>query len=156
VLIGLRIKSSIELSQNLLSRRFLPALVTLLAVTTVLAQPDDREGERPSLSLRATPPVGFTPLRVRFVVNLRGGDDDYADYYCAAVEWDWGDGTKSESSMDCEPFVAGKSRIQRRYTAEHTYRNSGGFRMRFRLLQGDEIVENTETRIQVRRGTGGN
>ena len=140
-------------------RRRLPVLVAALAIVpfaAALAQEADREGERPSLSLRAIPPLGFTPLRVRFVVELRDGDDDYADYYCPSVEWEWGDGTRSESSMDCEPYVAGESQIRRRYTAEHTYRNSGGFRARFRLLQDDDIVANADIRLQVRRGTGGN
>ena len=55
----------------------LVAAVALVPLATVLAQQGDQERERPSLSLRATPPVGFTPLRVRFVVELRGGDDDH-------------------------------------------------------------------------------
>ena len=58
--------------------------------------------------------------------------------------------------MDCEPYVAGQSEIRRRYSAEHIYRSSGGIRMRFRLRQNeDDIVENADIRIQVRRGTGG-
>lgn len=127
----------------------------IASLVGVSAQQSDVPPERPSLSLRATPPVGFTPLRIRFVAELRGGDD-HQDYYCPSVEWNWGDGTKSESSVDCEPYVAGQSEIQRRYTADHTYRNSGGFRTRFRLLQGDEIIESTDIRVQIRRGTGGN
>jgi len=40
------------------------------------------EARKPSLSLRVTPPVGFAPLKTRLVVDVRNGDDDYADFYC--------------------------------------------------------------------------
>ena len=139
------------------ARRCLTGLCAAMLAATggaaLLAQ-DDAELEQPSLALRVTPPVGFTPLNVRAVADLEGGADDHPDYYCASVEWDWGDGTRSESARDCEPWIAGQSEISRRYTATHTYRNSGAFRVRFRLRQGDEIIENGDVRIQVRRGTG--
>ena len=139
------------------ARRWLTGLFAVLLAATggaaLLAQ-DDAERERPSLSLRATPPVGFTPLDVRVVAELAGGAEDHPDYYCPEVEWEWGDGTRSESARDCEPYVSGESAITRRYTATHTYRASGAFRLRFRLRQGDDIVENGEIRLQVRRGTG--
>jgi hypothetical protein len=139
------------------TRRWLTGLVAVALTATggaaLLAQ-DDAQRERPSLSLRATPPVGLTPLNVRAVVEIEGGADDHPDFYCPAIEWDWGDGTRSESSRDCEPYVSGESEITRRYTATHTYRNSGAFRLRFRLRQGDDIVENRDVRLQVRRGTG--
>jgi hypothetical protein len=136
--------------------RWLTGLFAVLLAATsgaaLLAQ-DDAERERPSLSLRATPPVGFTPLNVRVVAELEGGSDDHPDYYGPAVEWDWGDGTRSESARDCEPYVSGQSEITRRYSATHTYRTGGSFRLRFRLRQGDDIVENGDVRLQVRRGT---
>ena len=132
----------------------LPVTLALLPAAATSAQQGARERERPSVSLRATPPVGFTPLAVRFVVELRDGDNDHPEYYCPEIEWEWGDGTRSESSRDCAPYVAGESEIQRRYTATHTYRIGGSFRARFRLRQGDDIVESTDIRIQARRGAG--
>jgi hypothetical protein len=39
-------------------------------------------------------------------------------FYCAAVEWDWGDLTESEESNECEPYEAGVSDVQRRFSAE--------------------------------------
>lgn len=110
--------------------------------------------QKPSLSLRATPPVGFSPLRVRLAVDVRGGSDDYADFYCASVEWDWGDGTTSENSSDCDPYEAGKSTIRRRFTAEHVYRQQGNYRIFFRLKQKDRIVGATSANVQVRAGSG--
>ena len=103
-----------------------------------------RGGERatgdrkPSLSLKATPPVGFSPLRVRVAADVRGGADDYADFYCPTIEWDWGDGTVSENSEDCDPYEAGKSTIRRRLGVEHIYRHPGGFKVSFRLKQKNE------------------
>ena len=114
-------------------------------------QPDNR---KPSLVIRLTPPVGFTPLRVRAGVDLRDGSDDYADFYCASVEWDWGDGTMSENSSDCDPYEAGKSTIQRRFSAEHIYRQGGAYRVFFRLKQKTKLVASVSTNVTVRSGAG--
>lgn len=119
------------------------------AVTAQQAEP-----RKPTIVVRATPPVGFTPMRVRVSADLREGDDDYADFYCATVEWDWGDGTVSENSSDCDPYEAGKSTIQRRYSAEHTYRQGGAYRIVFRLKQKTKLVGSATASIQVRAGAG--
>jgi hypothetical protein len=136
------------------------ALCTLTAVIAIAfpfsrassAQRGNADDKKPSLSLRATPPVGFSPLRVRVVVDVRGGADDYADFYCPSIEWDWGDGTVSEASSDCEPYEAGKSSIQRRWTADHVYRQSGGYKIMFRLKQKNKAVAVSSAQIQVRAG----
>jgi len=112
------------------------------------------EPKKPTLAIRATPPVGFAPLRVRAVAELRDGSDDYADFYCATVEWDWGDGTVSESTSDCNPYEAGKSTIQRRFSVDHIYRQGGNYRIVFRLKQKTKAVASATTGIQVRSGAG--
>jgi hypothetical protein len=117
-------------------------------------QGQQAEAKKPSLSLRATPPVGFTPLRVRVVADIRDGSDDYAEFYCATVEWDWGDGTISENSSDCDPYEAGKSTIRRRYTADHIYRQQGQYRLTFKLKQKTKQVAASSTNVQVRAGVG--
>lgn len=137
----------------------LRALSTLAVALTVLLPPHAAQGrqaeaEKPSLSLRATPISGFTPLRVRVVAELRGGSDDFAEFYCPTIEWEWGDDTVSESSVDCDPYEAGTSRIQRRFTADHTYRQAGRHRIIFKLKQKDDQVAATNTNVQVRRGVG--
>ena len=113
---------------------------------------DEEEAGRPSLSLRATPLVGFTPLRVRLAAELRDGDDDYREFYCPTIEWDWGDGTLSESSEDCDPYVEGVTEIRRRYSTEHIFRAPGTFRITFRLKQQDRIIAITTTTIRVQGG----
>ncbi|MBI2188063.1 MAG: hypothetical protein HYU37_13250 [Acidobacteria bacterium] len=112
------------------------------------------EPKKPTVTLKATPPVGFAPLRVRASVDVRDGRDDYADFYCATVEWDWGDGTVSENTSDCNPYEAGKSTIQRRYSAEHIYRQGGVYRLVFRLKQKTKTVGSAITNLQVRSGAG--
>lgn len=116
--------------------------------------PAPAEPKKPTLAVRATPPVGFAPLRVRASVEVRDGSDDYADFYCATVEWDWGDGTISENTSDCNPYEAGKSTIQRRHSADHIYRQGGAYRVIFRLKQKTKTVASATTNIQVRSGAG--
>src|SRR5688500_18659248 len=109
-------------------RRVCATLAVLaLALSSGSAWSAQRDGEdrKPTLSLRATPPVGFSPLRVRVVVDVRGGANDYEEFYCPSIEWDWGDGTVSENSEDCDPYQAGKSAIRRRFSTEHVYRQAG-------------------------------
>ena len=110
------------------------------------------DNKKPSVAFKATPPVGFTPLKVRVVVDLKGGANDYVDFYCATVEWDWADGNISGSSDDCYPYQAGKSEIQRRFTAEHTFREGGEYEIAFRLKQKSRIVAYSKGTVRVRSG----
>ena len=127
------------------------AVVVVAAAASTAAQRDGAD-KKPSLSLKATPPAGFAPLRVRAAVDVRGGANDYAEFYCATVQWDWDDGTISENSEDCDPYEAGKSTIKRRYSADHTFRLSGDYRVTFRLKQKDKVIASTTTTLTVRPG----
>jgi hypothetical protein len=113
------------------------------------------EAKRPKISLRAQPPVGVAPFRVVFTGELQGGADDFEEYYCPTVEWEWGDLTTSESTLDCEPYEAGKSQIKRRFTVEHTYRNAGAFKVYFHLKRKEKAVASASTTIQVQPGASG-
>ena len=133
------------------------AVVTMsLRAATVITAPgapaNADENKKPSVALKATPPLGFAPLKVRAIVDIKGGADDYADFYCASVEWDWADGTTSESSEDCAPYEAGKSAIQRRFTAEHTFREGGDYDVAFRLKQKKRIVGLSKGMVRVKSG----
>ena len=131
------------------------AIAALTSESALRAQKDSgaaQNEKKPSLALKANPPVGFTPLRVHMVAELRGGPDDYAEFYCASVEWDWGDGTISENSEDCDPYEAGESRIRRRFSGDHTYRQADQYRAAFRLKQKNKVVGQTTVTVQVRAG----
>lgn len=138
------------------ARRTLCTLIAALAVllSALGVQGQQAEAKKPSLSLRVTPPLGFTPLRVRAAVEVRDGSDDYADFYCAGVEWDWGDGTVSENSSDCDPYEAGKSTIRRTFSTDHVYRQAGQFRIVFRLKQKSRQVGAVSGNVQVRSSGG--
>jgi hypothetical protein len=111
----------------------------------------DAADPRPKVTLRAQPVIAMAPARVVLTAELNGGANDFEEYYCSGVEWEWGDGTKSESSSDCAPYEPGKSEIKRRYTVEHVFR-AGNYRVMFRLKRHDKAVGNATIQIQVRPG----
>ena len=122
------------------------------------------QNKKPSISIRANPPVGFSPLRVVLTAELKGGTNDYEEFYCPTVEWEWGDDTRSENTADCDPYEPGKSEIKRRYIMEHTFRAdstdiSGAptgptqFRVRFLLKQKRKVVGSGQTIIELRAGS---
>lgn len=137
-------------------RRALCTLAALAAALIAGAGPlgaAQRDADKkPSLSLKASPPAGFAPLRVHLTVDVRGGPNDFAEFYCPSVQWDWDDGTISETSEDCDPYEAGKSSIRRRFSADHTFRLSGDYRLTFRLKQKDKVVSSATATITVRPG----
>lgn len=128
------------------------ALALTLAVIALPARASESKPKKPSLSLRANPNIGFAPLRVVFTAELRGGPNDYEEYYCPAIEWEWGDDTESQDSPDCDPYVAGKSEIRRRYTAEHKYLYGGEYTVQFRLKRGDKVLSSASTILRIRPG----
>ena len=70
------------------------------------------QNKKPSIKLKANPAIGMPPFRVVVTAELTGGSNDFEDFYCASVEWDWGDGTTSEVKADCDPSRAGQERDQ--------------------------------------------
>lgn len=136
------------------------AACAVLAVGAVSAQraekpSKDQEAKRPKLTLRAQPQVGVAPARISLTAELAGGTDDFEEYYCPTIEWEWGDGTTSESKVDCEPYEAGKSQIRRRYSIQHLFRNPGAFRVYIHLKQKDRVLGSATTTVQVQPGLGG-
>ncbi|MCL4845172.1 MAG: hypothetical protein KJ066_01430 [Acidobacteria bacterium] len=109
----------------------------------------DRD-RKPSLAVRTSPAVSFAPSRIYATGELRGTDVD--QFYCASVEWDWGDGTTSENSYDCEPFEAGKSEVRRRFVAEHLYSQGGRYRVQLRLKRAGKVLLSAQSTVQVRPG----
>jgi hypothetical protein len=137
------------------------AQVMILAFSALLVIPQNtllaREqggNKKPSLSLKATPSVSFAPSRVVLVAEVKGGSNDFEDFYCPTVEWEWGDLTTSTAEADCEPYSPGKSEIRRRYTVEHRFKNAGAYKIIVRLKKGDKVVASSNTMIQVRAGLG--
>lgn len=117
---------------------------------------DAREqgAKKPSLSLKATPSVAFAPARLTFLAEVKGGPEDYEEFYCPTVEWEWGDLTESVSEADCEPYEAGKSAIKRRYTVQRQFKNPGAFKVVIRLKKGSKVIASANTSITIRAGLG--
>tara|TARA_B100001123_G_scaffold431000_1_gene551805 strand:+ start:1511 stop:1948 length:438 start_codon:yes stop_codon:yes gene_type:complete len=131
------------------------AIVALLLVVTEQSYTntsEQQDTERPSLSLRVRPELnsGRKGL-VRASLEIRGGSDNYEEFYCPALEWEWGDDTFSEAKRDCEPYEPGKSSIQRWFRAQHTYHESGVFKVILRLKKRDRVVGLASSNIQIRQ-----
>jgi hypothetical protein len=115
---------------------------------------DTPDPKRPKITLKANPLIAMAPARVVLTAELVGGDNDFEEFYCPAVEWEWGDGTKSEASSDCAPYEPGKSEIKRRFTVEHIFRlgRLNGYRVTVHLKRRDKSVGAATVNIQVRPG----
>jgi hypothetical protein len=111
----------------------------------------DTQDKRPQVRLKAQPVIAMAPARVVLTAELVGGANDFEEFYCPTIEWEWGDGTQSESSSDCAPYEPGKSEIKRRYTVEHVFR-AGAYRVMFHLKRRDRSVGAASVNIQIRPG----
>jgi hypothetical protein len=108
---------------------------------------------KPKLTVKVSPAMGGTaPARIVASADLIGGAPDGEELYCPAVEWDFGDDTKSTASADCDPYEPGKSEIKRRFTAEHSYPNGGNFRIQLRLKKKNKVIVSGSTSVQIRPG----
>jgi len=129
---------------------------TLVAAPLGAADKDgDEKDDKPGkarLSLRASPPVAFSPARIVVTADLTGGDP--AELYCPDVEWDWGDDTRSEAQQNCEPYVAGESTLTRRWTQSHTYTRAGRYQAYLRLKRGGKVMVAGSVKMDVRPGAG--
>jgi hypothetical protein len=128
------------------------AALTFSIAISAVALLASSEKDKPSVSVKANPSVGFAPTRVVMTAELKGGLNDYADYYCPAVEWQWGDDTRAESKIDCEPYEAGKSEIKRRYVFDRVFQTPGDYRVEFRMKQKDKVVGIGSTTVRIRPG----
>ena len=137
----------------LLPRRITAAAPTFILTlafmsgTPITGQDEDDDAE---LRLRATPRVAFAPADVLFVGQIRGGPDDTEELYCPEIEWDWGDDTTSEQTLDCDPYEPGVTEIRRRFSVRHTYNYGGRYEVRLHLKQGNDVIISGRTRIEVR------
>jgi hypothetical protein len=130
-------------------------VATAMASTLVLAQSKkEQEAKRPKITLRVQPSVAIAPARVTLTVEVTGGPDDFQDYYCPSIQWDWGDDTTSESTLDCEPYEAGKSQIKRRYTTQHQFRRPGTYKVYFHMKQKERFLGSAMATLQVQPGLG--
>jgi hypothetical protein len=136
---------------------FLIVGLTLASVAVPAGQDAERdqEDDRPEISVRARPASGVSPARIVLTAELVDGADDYREYYCPTVVWEWGDDTTSESTLDCEAYEPGASQIRRRHTIEHVFERAGRYRIYFRLKQRSRVVSSAFVVVNVLPGGGG-
>jgi hypothetical protein len=124
----------------------------LLAGQQAPQTPGNDKPKRLSIDLRITPAVSFAPSRIRAIAELKLPEDRTAEFYCAGVEWDWGDLTESEESNECEPYEAGVSEVRRVFSAEHTFQTGGRYRVQLRLKRNRKVLASSSTIVTVRPG----
>jgi hypothetical protein len=113
---------------------------------------DSKSPKRPSLVLKANPPFAFSPARIVVSAELRGGSDTDPELYCPDIEWEWGDGTRSQASQNCPPFVPGESHVTRRWTVSHTYTTAGRYQLYLRLKRSARVVLAGSAKVEVKPG----
>lgn len=128
------------------------ALALAAAAAAGLAAADTKP-KKPRLDLRATPRMAFSPVNVFFTAELTGGDD-VEEYYCPELEWEWDDGGKSTQEADCNPFEAGKTKIERRFTSDHEYRRAGVYNVKVTMRRTGKSTAAASVRVTVRPGLG--
>jgi hypothetical protein len=67
------------------------------------------------------------------------GGDDLEEFYCPALEWEWGDGGRSAQEGDCPPFDS-DTKMARRFSARHAYREAGAYEIRLTLRRANRAV----------------
>jgi hypothetical protein len=90
----------------------------------------------------------MAPMRAILTADLIGGADDYQDFYCPAIEWDWGDGTQSEALFDCQPYQPHVSKIVRHFSVEHLF-DEGEYRVTFRLKSDEKLLASADAKLLV-------
>ena len=112
--------------------------LVLIALAVPAAAADRIEARKPHLDVKATPRMAFPPVMVVVTGKLVGGDD-LEEFYCPALEWDWGDGGRSAQESDCPPFGA-DTKMARRFSARHAYREPGSYEIRLTLRRADRSI----------------
>ncbi len=114
---------------------------------------NQKDNSKTSLSLRASPAMAFAPVRITLSAQLKG-DADSEDFYCPTVQWDWGDGTISESSSDCEPVQPSKSEVQTSFVTQHVYKTGGQYEVRLLLKKAERVVAAASASLNIGRAMG--
>jgi len=108
--------------------------------------------KKPSLDIRVTPRMAFSPVNILVIAELKGGND-IEEYYCPEIEWDWDDGGKSTHEADCAPYEAG-TKIERRFTGEHQYDRAGVYNVKATFKRTGRSFAADSVRVTVRAGLG--
>ena len=127
-------------------------IIVVLAILFAPLGVDAAGGNKPRLDLRATPRMAFSPTLVYLTAELQGGDD-VEEYYCPEVLWEWDDGGRSAHGADCPAYEPGVQ-LERRFTAEHAYRQAGVYTVKVTLMRSGKPLARASAVVNVRPGAG--
>ncbi len=135
-----------------------PFAIVAVAIALSIGAGGNRAGSKESrktdLVLTVNPTFAFAPARITLKAQLKGVSNDDAEFYCPTIEWDWGDGTVSESSSDCEPFQPNKTEIQRAFMTQHIYKTGGEFNVRLLLKRQNKVVAAAAATLNITSALG--
>jgi hypothetical protein len=126
-------------------RRFLVAGLAAALLAPLPAGAGSKK--KPELRLRALPRTAVPPATILFIAEIVGGDDHDASLHCPRLEWEWGDEGRSVVEPQCSEFVAGETKIERRFTAEHEYRDRLNATVEVRVLIDDKVRFKARTQV---------
>jgi hypothetical protein len=109
--------------------------------------------KKPTLDMRVTPRMAFSPVNILVIAELKGGND-IEEYYCPEIEWDWDDGGKSVHENDCPPFEEGKTQIERRFSVEHEFKMAGVYNVKATFRRAGRNFLAGTVRVTLRPGLG--
>jgi len=121
------------------------ALIAVALATPGIA--GEAKARKPRLEVRTNYQAAITPVRVTVIAELVGGAD-LEEFYCAGLEWDWGDGNRSFRESDCDPFEPGME-LDRLFTGRHVYGSPGVYPVRVRLHRAGRVIAAARTDVRV-------
>ena len=129
-----------------------PAMATVILAALATSGISAEKPKKPRFDLRAAPRMAFSPVNVLLTAELTGGEE-VEQYYCPELEWDWDDGGKSVQESDCPPLEPGVA-FERRYTAQHAYRQAGNYNVKLTLRKANRTIAVASATVSVRPGAG--
>ena len=110
-------------------------------------------GQKPKLTLKASPLFGTSSTLFVFQAVLTGGDDSEG-FYCLSTEWVWEEQLDSSiNESECPPYVAGETKIDRSFSEEQSFRTPGKHVVQVVLRKGEKQIATAFITVTVREGS---
>jgi len=124
-------------------------LIAVCAVGALPAFAFAAETKKPRLELRGLPALGSPSTEFLFVADLKGGADS-EDFYCPTLAWQWGkEEDASVQEPECEPFKAGVTRIERRFSQSRRFADEGPRSVTLVLSKNGKILARATASVRV-------
>jgi hypothetical protein len=104
----------------------------------------------PTPLLTPNPRMGFSPLRVHLVAELKGGEES-EKWYCPGVEWTWPDGTHSSEESDCPEWDKRDDYFPRRWSKDVVF-PEGEWPVTVEWSKAGRLLARAETKVSVLGG----